>query len=108
MTSLPETLILVFYFFVLSILAIYGWHRYYLIRLYTRNRDRVPADLPPPARENLPPVTIQLPIYNEMYVANRLIEVLIDAHHYPFSRFDDRDRAIAWLASNEPALGLRD
>ena len=26
MTSLPETLVL--YFFVLSILAIYGWHQY--------------------------------------------------------------------------------
>src|SRR6187399_1141201 len=78
MTSLPETLILVFYFFVLSILAIYGWHRYYLIRLYTRNRDRIPADLPPPARENLPPVTIQLPIYNEMYVADRLIDAVCE------------------------------
>lgn len=39
---------------------------------------------------------------------NRLIEVLIDAHHYPFSRFTERDTAIAWLWSNEPALGLRD
>jgi hypothetical protein len=39
---------------------------------------------------------------------NRLIEVLIDAHHYPFSRFTDRDTAIAWLWSDEPALGLRD
>ena len=48
-----ETLILVLYFFVLSILAIYGWHRYYLIRLYTRNQDKVPADLPPPAREDM-------------------------------------------------------
>lgn len=40
--------------------------------------------------------------------ANRLIEVLIDAHHYPFSRFSDRDTAIAWLWGNEPAFGLRD
>ena len=78
MTSLPETLILVLYFFVLSILAIYGWHRYYLIRLYTRNRDNVPADLPPPARKDLPQVTIQLPIYNEMYVADRLIDTVCE------------------------------
>jgi len=40
--------------------------------------------------------------------ANHLIEVLIDAHHYPFSRFTERDRALAWLWSDEPALGLRD
>ena len=45
MTSLTETLILVLYFFVLSILAIYGWHRYYLVYLYMKNRDRVPPAL---------------------------------------------------------------
>src|SRR6186713_2701891 len=78
MTSLPETIVLVFYFFVLSILAIYGWHRYYLIRLYTRNQDKVPADLPPPALANLPRVTVQLPIYNEMYVADRLIDAVCE------------------------------
>ena len=78
MTSLPETLILVLYFFVLSILAIYGWHRYYLVYLYTKNRDKVPPGLPPPARANLPRVTIQLPIYNEMYVADRLIDAVCE------------------------------
>ena len=41
--SLPETLILVLYFFVLSILAIYGWHRYYLVYLYMKNGARRPA-----------------------------------------------------------------
>src|ERR1051326_5582282 len=75
MTSLPETLILVLYFFVLSILAIYGWHRYYLVYLYMKNRGKAPARLEPPAPlATLPRVTIQLPIYNEMYVADRLID----------------------------------
>ena len=46
--TLPETLILVLYFFVLSILAIYGWHRYYLVYLYMKNKDQAPG-LPPPA-----------------------------------------------------------
>jgi|SRR5436190_134691 len=76
MTSLPETLILVLYFFVLSILAIYGWHRYYLVHLYTKNRGKVP--LPPPPLAMLPRVTIQLPIYNEMYVADRLIDAVCE------------------------------
>jgi hypothetical protein len=40
--------------------------------------------------------------------ANHLIEVLADAHHYPFSRFVDRELAIAWLLGNDPATGLRD
>ena len=38
--------------------------------------------------------------------SNHLIEVLADAHHYPFSRFTDRETAIAWLLGDEPATGL--
>src|SRR6476619_7629437 len=79
MTSLPETLILVCYFFVLSILAIYGWHRYYLVYLYMKNRDKAPdRAVPPPPLDPLPRVTIQLPIYNEMYVADRLIDAVCE------------------------------
>src|SRR6476659_388171 len=79
MTSLPETLVLVLYFFVLSILAIYGWHRYYLVYLYMKNRGKAPKPvLPSQAMAELPRVTIQLPIYNEMYVADRLIEAVCE------------------------------
>src|SRR4029079_14096126 len=78
MTSLPETIILVLYFFVLSILAIYGWHRYYLLYLYRKNRDKVPPALPPLSPAEMPRVTIQLPIYNEMYVADRLIDAVCE------------------------------
>src|SRR5258706_6626349 len=69
-----ETLTLVAYFFVLIILAIYGWHRYYLVYLYMSNRDKEPRQGPP--LDPLPVVTIQLPLYNEMYVADRLIEAV--------------------------------
>src|SRR5918992_1925987 len=74
--TLPETLILVLYFFVLSILAIYGWHRYSLVYLYMKHRGNVPKPLPEP--RVLPPVTIQLPIFNEMYVADRLISAVCE------------------------------
>jgi cellulose synthase/poly-beta-1,6-N-acetylglucosamine synthase-like glycosyltransferase len=106
MTSLPETLILVFYFFVLSILAIYGWHRYYLVYLYMKNRDKAPARLgSPPALAALPRVTIQLPIYNEMYVADRLIDRVCEIE-YPRELLEiqvlddstDETREIAELA----------
>src|SRR3954467_13291086 len=69
-----ETIILVSYFFVLSILAVYGWHRYYLVYLYMRHKDCQPIE--PPALDPLPVVTVQLPIYNEMYVADRLIDAV--------------------------------
>ena len=72
----PETLILVLYFFVLSILAIYGWHRYYLVYLYMKHKDQAPQ--PPEPLTVLPPVTVQLPIYNEMYVADRLIDTVCE------------------------------
>jgi cellulose synthase/poly-beta-1,6-N-acetylglucosamine synthase-like glycosyltransferase len=71
-----ETLILVLYFFVLSILAIYGWHRYYLVYLYTKHKNQAPVPLP--ELSNLPRVTVQLPIFNEMYVADRLIDAVCE------------------------------
>jgi cellulose synthase/poly-beta-1,6-N-acetylglucosamine synthase-like glycosyltransferase len=69
-----ETLTLAAYFFVLIILAIYGWHRYYLVYLYMRNRDNEPK--PGAPLDPAPTVTIQLPLYNEMYVADRLIDAV--------------------------------
>ncbi len=70
--TFAETLILAAYFFVLVILAIYGWHRYYLVYLYMRHKDQQPV--PRGQFETLPVVTIQLPLYNEMYVVDRLVE----------------------------------
>jgi len=70
--TLAETITLAAYFFVLIILAVYGWHRYYLVYLYMRHKDRE-ARAPQPLSP-LPTVTLQLPLYNEMYVADRLIE----------------------------------
>ena len=41
-----ETLTLAAYFFVVIVLAIYGWHRYYLVYLYMSNRDKEPKPGP--------------------------------------------------------------
>jgi len=75
-----ETLTLATYFFVLIVLAIYGWHRYYLVYLYMRNKGKEPKAGPP--LDPPPVVTIQLPLYNEMYVADRLI-ASVCAIEYP-------------------------
>src|SRR3954469_6825992 len=69
-----ETLTLCAYFFVVIILAIYGWHRYYLVYLYMKNKDKEPTR--GPQLSPTPRVTIQLPLYNEMYVADRLIDAV--------------------------------
>jgi cellulose synthase/poly-beta-1,6-N-acetylglucosamine synthase-like glycosyltransferase len=103
-----EALILVAYFFVLSILGIYGWHRYYLVYEYMKNRHRVPG--PPPAMAELPVVTIQLPIFNEMYVVDRLIDAVCGID-YPKDRLEiqvlddstDETRDIAQLAVRRQA-----
>src|SRR5580765_1466378 len=80
-----ETLTLAAYFFVLIVLAIYGWHRYYLVYLYMSNRGNEPRQGPP--LDPLPVVTIQLPLYNEMYVADRLINAVCRIE-YPRDLFE--------------------
>ncbi len=67
-----ETCILAIYFVVLGILAIYGFHRTQLLFLYWKNRRN--ALLPAERFDVLPRVTVQLPMYNEMYVVERLLE----------------------------------
>ena len=66
--------IMIPYFLVLVILAAYGMHRYYLVYGYFKNRRNVPG--PPPAVTEWPKVTIQLPIYNERYVIERLVDAV--------------------------------
>ncbi len=64
---------LVPYFTVLVILSVYGIHRYDIIRTYFKHRKKAVSE-PPKRFEQLPPVTIQLPLYNERYVVERLVE----------------------------------
>ena len=65
--------ILVPYFAVLIVLSCYGIHRYHMIRGYWKYRKQMPAEAPL-RFEQLPRVTVQLPLYNEQYVVERLIE----------------------------------
>ena len=67
-----ETLILVLYFFILSILAVYGWHRYYLVYLYMKHKDQVPQ---PPARDLDP---LDLAQFVEADAAARAVDAVDD------------------------------
>jgi cellulose synthase/poly-beta-1,6-N-acetylglucosamine synthase-like glycosyltransferase len=68
------------YFFVMTVLACFGVHRYALVYNYFKNRKHVAG--PPPELKEWPRVTVQLPIYNERYVIERLVES-VAAFDYP-------------------------
>lgn len=74
-----ELALLGLYFLVLVILAVFGLHRYIMVYLYFRHRDRRALPARPPHR--LPRVTVQLPLYNEMYVVDRLLESVTRIRH---------------------------
>ncbi len=60
------------YLLTLGVLTVYGLHRYLQIYLYYKHHRKVPQ--PAGKFADLPAVTVQLPMYNEMYVAARIIE----------------------------------
>jgi cellulose synthase/poly-beta-1,6-N-acetylglucosamine synthase-like glycosyltransferase len=72
-----EIAVLAAYFAVLAVLSFYGLHRYIIVYLY---RKHAAGDDPEPEAhfDELPPVTIQLPLYNERYVVERLIEAVCE------------------------------
>ncbi len=64
-------LILALYALLLLILTIYAFHAYLMLFLYKKHTVEHPVPPFPPAE--WPRVTVQLPIYNEQYVVERLI-----------------------------------
>ena len=81
-----DMLLLVPYFVVMIILAFYGVHRYQLVWLYYRYRKQATHG-PVQLFATLPRVTIQLPIFNEQYVIDRLIEACCKLD-YPQDRLE--------------------
>src|SRR5258708_40272703 len=65
--------LLIPYFAVLAILSVYGLHRYEMVRVYLKHKKKLACE-PPVRFDRLPQVTIQLPLYNERYVVERLLE----------------------------------
>jgi cellulose synthase/poly-beta-1,6-N-acetylglucosamine synthase-like glycosyltransferase len=59
------------YLTVLICLSAYGIHRYFIVYLFLKNRNKEPV--PAKRFERLPVVTVQLPIFNEIYVVERLL-----------------------------------
>lgn len=59
------------YLLVVGVLALYGFHRYCILFLYIKHRNDVPKPLG--HFEVLPRITVQLPLFNELYVVERLL-----------------------------------
>ncbi|MEE2834094.1 MAG: glycosyltransferase, partial [Candidatus Latescibacterota bacterium] len=56
---------------IVAVLSLFGFHRWFILRIYYKHRGQEP---PAPARfDPLPGVTVQLPIFNEYHVVERLL-----------------------------------
>src|ERR1700753_565470 len=85
MTSALGPAVLALYYSILTILAFFGVHRLWMVALYLKTRNANPVRPPDPAV--WPVVTVQLPLYNEMYVATRLIDAVCRLD-YPRDRLE--------------------
>ena len=70
-----KTIVLVTYFTILSILSIYGAHRLWMLLLYFRNKNNPPQPVGGP--DFLPMVTVQLAVFNEVNVVERLLDHVV-------------------------------
>ncbi|HYU47619.1 MAG TPA: glycosyltransferase [Terriglobales bacterium] len=78
--------LLIPYFIVLIILAVYGGHRYWLVYLYYKYKKNKTTE-PPGHFNDLPRVTVQLPIFNEQFVVDRLLDAVCKLD-YPREQLD--------------------
>ncbi len=102
-----EYLVLAMYGLALILIVIYSIGQLHLITTFLRHRKKYRAEPPLEGNENLPFVTIQLPIFNEFYVVERLLDSMA-ALDYPRDRYevqllDDSDDETVELAARKIA-----
>ena len=107
-----DALLLIPYFAVMIVLAIYGVHRYTMCYLYFKYRKNANPH-PNGHFDELPRITVQLPIYNEQFVIDRLIEAAC-AMDYPDDKLeiqvlddstDETQQVAAEIVARYRALG---
>jgi cellulose synthase/poly-beta-1,6-N-acetylglucosamine synthase-like glycosyltransferase len=108
-----DAMLLVPYFAVMILLAVYGLHRYTLVYLFYKHRKDYRPD-PPRLFDELPTVTVQLPIFNEQFVVDRLLDAVC-AMEYPREKLaiqvlddstDETQQVAAGLVERYAALGF--
>jgi cellulose synthase/poly-beta-1,6-N-acetylglucosamine synthase-like glycosyltransferase len=107
-----DAALLVPYFAVMIALSIYGVHRYTMCYRYYKHRKNYSPD-PPRHFDELPRVTVQLPIFNEQFVIDRLIEAVCSME-YPSDKLeiqvlddstDETQEVAAGIVARYAALG---
>jgi cellulose synthase/poly-beta-1,6-N-acetylglucosamine synthase-like glycosyltransferase len=101
-----DACVLLPYFAVMILLAFYGVHRYTMCYHYFKYRKNYNPN-PPRHFEVLPQVTIQLPIFNEQFVIDRLIEAVC-AMEYPREKLEIQVLDDSTDETREVASGIVD
>ena len=110
--NLFDASLLLPYFAVMIVLAVYGVHRYTMCYLYFKYRKN-DRPIPPRYFDELPRVTVQLPIFNEQFVIDRLIDAICSMD-YPREKLeiqvlddstDETQQAAADIVARYAALG---
>ena len=73
-----DWIILILYFTILTVLAIYGAYRIKQVIDFWRYRKFVPQPKGKFDEADLPHITVQLPLFNEMYVTQRLVKAITE------------------------------
>ncbi len=80
-----ENIIMIVYFVSLTVLFGFGIHGLVLLYYYRKTHNQILPETKLP--DEVPMVTVQLPMYNEMYVVERLIAAVCE-FDYPKDRFE--------------------
>ena len=82
-----DWVILLLYFAILGTLAVYGAYRIKQVIDFWRYKDFVPTPSGYFAEAQLPTITVQLPLFNELYVVDRLLKA-VTAIDYPREKLE--------------------
>lgn len=76
------------YVLTLFFLSLYGFHRYYILYLYFKHKKKAQNKLIRNLEVvDIPSITVQLPIYNELYVVDRIIQAVTNLD-YPSNKLE--------------------
>src|ERR1044072_4485581 len=73
--------VLIVYFAILGVLAVYGGYRVKQVIDFWRYRKFVPQPKGHYGEADLPTITVQLPLFNEMYVVERLVKSISEVDY---------------------------